>query len=323
MTCVALTGGTGFVGANLARALLDRGYEVHLLNRATYSSWRIERIRGAVALHILDIADSASVREAVRTIRPEVIFHLAQAGGYSWQTNVREMLTTNCLACINLLQAAEEFGTRVLVNTGSSSEYGLKPYPTRETDCAEPNSDYAATKAAGTLYCQQWARRKGRPVPTLRLYSIYGPFEEPTRLIPRLVSSGLEGRLPPLTDPATARDLVYIDDAIAAFLRAVETTVRDPGSIFNICSGRSTTLREVVSATRKLLGVAAEPSWGSMASRAWDTDVWVGDPQRAQRELGWTATTSLDVGLLKFAEWLQSESEMREHYRKSAGLESR
>src|SRR4051812_24309489 len=78
MTRVALTGGTGFVGANLARALLQRGYEVHLLNRATFSSWRIERIRNAVALHTLDIADLESVRDAIRTIRPEVIFHLAQ-----------------------------------------------------------------------------------------------------------------------------------------------------------------------------------------------------------------------------------------------------
>ena len=320
MTRVALTGGTGFIGANLARALLARGYEVHLLNRATHATWRIERIRRDVALHVVDLADSSSVRDAFRTIRPELLFHLAQAGGYSWQTNVGDMAATNYLACINLLQAAKEFDTRV-VNTGSSSEYGLKPHPTRETDCPEPNSDYAATKAAGTLYCQQWARREGRPAPTLRLYSVYGPFEEPMRLLPRLVAFGLEGRLPPLANPDTARDFVYVDDAVAAYLRAAEIALPDPGSVFNICSGRQTTLREIVGATRRVLDVAAEPAWGSMGSRSWDSNVWVGDPERAARELGWTATTDLDAGLGKFAQWLQSEPGMREHYRKATGFD--
>ena len=178
----------------------------------------------------------------------------------------------------------------------------------------EPNSDYAATKAAGTLYCGQWARREGRPVPTLRLYSVYGPFEEPMRLVPRLVSFGLEGRLPPLANPDTARDFVYVEDAVAAFLRAAEAALADPGAIFNICSGRQTTLREVVTTARKVLDVAAEPAWGSMKSRAWDTDSWVGDGERARRELGWIATTSLDAGLRKFAEWLATEPGMHEHY---------
>ncbi len=322
MTRVALTGGAGFIGANLARALLRRGYDVHLLNRATHATWRIAPIRRDVALHVVDLADLSSVEDAFRTIRPDLVFHLAQAGGYSWQTNVGDMAATNYFACINLLQAAKAFDTRVVVNTGSSSEYGLKAHPTRETDCPQPDSDYAATKAAGTLYCRQWARREGRLVPTLRPYSIYGPFEEPMRLLPRLVSFGLDGRLPPLADPDTARDFVHVDDAVAAFLRAVETPLADPGAIFNICSGQQTTLRETVGATCRVLDVAAVPSWGTMRSRAWDTPCWVGDPGRARRELGWTATTSLDAGLRKFGEWLESEPGMREHYRKATGLDS-
>ena len=321
MTRVALTGGTGFIGANLARALLRQGNELHLLNRATHTTWRIERIRRDVALHIVDLADASSVRAALRTIRPELVFHLAQVGGYAWQTDVGAMVATNYLACINLLQAAKEFSARVVVNTGSSSEYGLKSHPTREIDCLEPNSDYAATKAAGTLYCRQWARREGRPVPTLRLYSVYGPFEEPMRLLPRLVSFGLEGRLPPLADPDTARDFVYVDDAVAALLRAAETSFADPGEIFNICSGRQTTLREIVETARRTLGAATEPSWNSMRSRAWDTGTWVGDPQRAATELGWTATTSVDAGLRKFGQWLQSEPGMRGHYRRTTDFD--
>jgi nucleoside-diphosphate-sugar epimerase len=320
MTRVALTGGTGFVGANLVRALLREGYEVHLLNRAAHSAWRIERIRRDVAIHIVDIADRASVRDAFRAIRPKLLFHLAQFGGYSWQTDVGEMASTNYLAAITLLQAADEFGVRLVVNTGSSSEYGARAHPTRETDRPEPNSDYAATKAAGTLFCQQWARRRVRPVPTLRLYSVYGPYEEPMRLLPRLVAFGLDGRLPPLANPATARDFVYVDDVVAAYLAAATSALADPGAVFNICSGRQTTLAEAVAATREAFGLAAEPAWESMAPRPWDTDAWIGDPARAGRELGWSATTGLKAGIAKFAEWMSRESGMAEYYRPAMRL---
>jgi UDP-glucose 4-epimerase len=319
MTRVALTGGTGFIGANLARALLRRGDDVHLLNRAGHSTWRVERIRNDVRIHTADLADRASVRAAFRAIRPDVVVHLAQAGGYSWQTDLDAMVATNYRACINLLQAAEELGTRMVINTGSSSEYGARPHPTRETDAPEPNSDYAATKAATTLFCRQWARRTARPAPTLRLYSVYGPFEEPMRLLPRLIAFGLEGRLPPLAHPESAHDFVHVDDVVAAYLGAADAALADPGAIFNICSGRQTTLRDAVAAVSKALGVGAAPSWDSMGSRAWDTDVWVGDPGLAERELGWRATTRLDDGIEKFAEWLSSEPGMYEHYRRATG----
>jgi nucleoside-diphosphate-sugar epimerase len=321
MRRVALTGGTGFIGANLARALLRRGDEVHLLNRASHATWRIEAIRDDITLHVVDIADARSVRDAFRTIRPELLFHLAQAGGYSWQTDVAEMVSTNYLACINLLRAAGELGTRV-VNTGSSSEYGARSHPTRETDAPRPNSDYAATKAAATVYCQHWAQRMARPAPTLRLYSIYGPFEQPMRLLPRLVSFGLEGCLPPLATPDTARDFVYVGDAVTALLRAAEVALPDPGAIFNICSGRQTTLRETVAVARTVLGVTQRPAWASMAPRAWDTGTWVGDPALTARELGWTATTPLEAGIGKFAKWLKSEPGMREHYRRMTGADA-
>jgi nucleoside-diphosphate-sugar epimerase len=314
---VALTGGTGFVGANLTRALLRYGYEVHLLNRASYANWRIERIAREVGLHIVDLADAEDVKATLRMIRPELIFHLAQHGGYSWQSNLKEMISTNYLGCINLLQGALDVDARVVVNTGSSSEYGLKQHATSERDCPEPNSDYAATKAAGTLYCQQWARRLGRAAPTLRLYSVYGPFEEPMRLLPRVVSYGLEGRFPPLVDPHTARDFVYVDDVIDAYLRAGGTVLQDRGAIYNICSGQQTTLREVVHAAQHLLEVTAQPTWNTMGSRAWDTNIWIGNSDKAVKDLGWKAVTSLEQGLRRFVNWMQREPGMREHYRKA------
>ena len=89
----------------------------------------------------------------------------------------------------------------------------------RETDLLEPNSYYAVAKGAQTLLCQHVAKAEQRPITTFRLFSVYGPFEEPSRLIPTLVRLCLEGRNLTLVDPETARDFVYIDDVVDAYLR--------------------------------------------------------------------------------------------------------
>jgi UDP-glucose 4-epimerase len=318
---VALTGGTGFVGANLVRALLRRGDEVHLLNRSSFTCWRIESVRKDVHVHVVDLADAAGTRAALDAARPDLVFHLAQHGGYAWQVDAREMIATNYLAGINLLYAVKDVGARLFVNTGSSSEYGAKPHATSESTVLEPNSDYAATKAAFTLHCQHWARREQRPARTLRLYSVYGPFEEPQRLIPRLLSFGLEGKLPPLAAPDTARDFVFVGDVVDACLRAADAALTDPGSIHNVCTGRQVTLSEAVETAQQALGFSAEPQWGTIAGRAWDTSVWVGDPARAARELGWRPKMTLEAGLRSFADWLEQERDMGAFYRARRALQ--
>ena len=103
MKRVLLTGGTGFVGANLARRLLRDGNEVHLQTRQGYKPWRIEEIRNDVQLHLVDLANRDLLTKLLGTIRPDWIFHLAAHGAYSWQTDVSEIMQTNFLNTIHLL----------------------------------------------------------------------------------------------------------------------------------------------------------------------------------------------------------------------------
>jgi dolichol-phosphate mannosyltransferase len=129
--------------------------------------------------------------------------------------------------------------------------------------------------------------------------------------MPTLVAHALDGRLPPLAAPDTARDFVFVDDACDAFVRA---TAAAPGSVYNVASGRQTTLAQLVALVREQFGVTAAPRWNSMASRSWDTSTWVGDPARIERELGWRATTSVGEGLQATARWLQCEAGERERH---------
>jgi nucleoside-diphosphate-sugar epimerase len=306
MARVLVTGASGFVGANLARRLLHDGHEVHLLLRPGYAPWRIEEIRDEIRTHPVSLTDAPALREVVRRVRPERVFHLAVHGAYPAQTGVTEMAMTNVLGTINLVEACLEVGFEALVNTGSSSEYGLKDHPPSEAERLDPNSHYAVTKAAATLYCRFAARHHGVHLPTLRLYSVYGPYEEPSRLIPTLLTRGLAGTLPPLADPETARDFVYVDDVVAAYLLAATVRGPEPGAVYNVGTGVQTPLREVVEIARRLLGVAAEPRWGTMPGRTWDTAVWVADPRKIRVDLGWEPRYTLAAGLERYADWLRA-----------------
>lgn len=302
---VLVTGASGFVGANLARRLLHDGHDVHLLLRPSYTPWRIEEIRHEVRVHVAELTDGEAVDAVVREVRPSWVFHLATHGAYSSQMDVAQIAQTNVLGTIALVEACLKTGFAAFVNTGSSSEYGRKDHAPKETEWLEPNSHYAVTKAAATLYCRYTAQARGVHLPTLRLYSVYGPYEEPTRLIPTLLRRGLAGELPPLVSPDTSRDYVYVDDVVDAYLLAATCQGQEPGAVYNVGTGAQTTLREVVEIARHLLSIEAEPQWGTMPGRIWDTDVWVSDPSAIRQALGWQPRHTLEAGLRRFVDWLR------------------
>jgi UDP-glucose 4-epimerase len=314
-----ITGAAGFIGANLVRHLLRAGDEPVAVVRDGPLPWRLRDICDEVSICRADLSNPEAVRRAVRQTRPEVIFHLAAHGAYSWQRDFDEMLAVNVRATEALLEVAREIGAR-LVAAGSSSEYGLKDHAPVETEAVEPNSHYAVTKVCATHLCRLAAETHRQHAVTLRLYSIYGPWEQPGRLMPALVERGLAGQLPPLVAPDTARDFVWVEDACEAFVLAARTELQDPGAVLNVASGVQSTLKSVVDITRELFGIDAEPTWGTMDQRGWDTTVWIGAPAAAGATLGWHAETPLRVGLRRFADWLQSDPAMAARYAPSVAL---
>jgi nucleoside-diphosphate-sugar epimerase len=311
---ILITGASGFVGANVARRALRDGHETHLLLRPSYQPWRVEGIDSDARIHLAHLEDDSEVRRVVNEIRPDWIFHLAAFGAYSTQTGMAAMVATNLLGCVSLLDAALEAGVESFVQTGSSSEYGLKDHAPDESEPLEPNSHYAITKAAASHYCRHTALTQNIRAITLRLYSIYGPYEEPTRLVPTLITYGLRGLLPPLVDPRTARDFVYVDDAVDAIFAVAAAPSVPAGSIYNVASGIQTSLADLVTIARAQMSISVEPAWATMPQRSWDTNVWIGSPGRIQREIGWSASTKLKNGLAKTIAWLVGNSVLRQHY---------
>jgi nucleoside-diphosphate-sugar epimerase/glycosyltransferase involved in cell wall biosynthesis len=244
------------------------------------------------------------VNAAIRKHRPRTIFNLAAYGGYERQNVAAQIHTVNYVGTLNLVTALRDTGCDAFVQAGTSSEYGLNCAGPDESAPLEPNSDYAVSKVAISYLMNYYGRLENFPCTHLRIYSVYGPWEERDRLVPRLISLGLQGSYPPLVDPHISRDFVYVDDCTRAFVRAALTTCRSaPGQVFNIATGIKTSLGEIVELARALFNIPEEPEFRSMPNRRWDLSNWFGDPHLAHEKLGWTHRHSLKDGLRLTAEW--------------------
>lgn len=305
---VLVTGGSGFVGACAVRALLRRGVTTHVLLRDPQRAWRLADILDRLEVHEGDLRDAHDVRTCFNSARPSVVLHLATHGAYEAQSRAADILETNILGTQNLLEFASAVGTELFVQTGSSSEYGYRDEPMRETDRVSPNSHYAVAKAAQTHLGQLWSMKSAMAVVCLRLFSVFGPWEEPTRLIPTLIRRARANLPLELAARETARDFVYVDDVVRALLDfPLLRTLR--GEVVNIGSGRETKLSEVVETVVDLLDSQSPVCWGRFPARCWDASRWCGDIGKAERLLGWRPRVSLRQGLEQMAAWMAAEGD--------------
>jgi nucleoside-diphosphate-sugar epimerase len=296
-----ITGASGFIGCALSAHLADAGEEVHAIVRPESTSWRNAALRGAV-IHEGTILDAEWLDATVLAVKPDVVFHCAAYGASSFQRDMQRIAATNVVGTTNILHAAAAAGCARLVNSGTSSEYGDCDHAPSEAEAPRPNSPYAATKAAATWLCSMSRESLELDVVTLRLYSAYGPFEDPRRLMPTLCARALRGELPPLADPWIVRDFVYIDDVIDAYLAAAEASL--PHRVYNVGTGVETSLEQLVELARDTFAIGVEPDWGGYPNRDWDVRCWRADATLIREDLGWVPRHSLREGLRMFSEWI-------------------
>jgi dolichol-phosphate mannosyltransferase len=302
---ILVLGAGGFVGANLLRRLLQYRTDVFGVVRGL-PAWRLDGIDRRHILEI-DLTDLAATRNMVESLSPGTIFDCVAYGAYSFETDYALIYRTNFTALIQLVELLAERKFPAFVHAGSSSEYGLKCSGPLETDSLLPNSHYAVSKAAGSEFISYAGQVRRLPIVNLRLYSIYGPYEDTSRLIPNLVAKALAGTFPPFVDPNTSRDYVYVDDVCDAFIMAAAKLSPDLyGESFNIGSGRHTTMRDLAAVTAETFQITEQPVFGTMQGRQWDLADWYSSPGKAEARLGWHAETSLPEGLRKTADWIRS-----------------
>ena len=311
-TRILVTGGSGFVGACLVRELIAEGHEVHLVLRGSSRPWRLAGIEGEYQAHEADLRDAAALRRAVDACRPEVIYHLAAYGVTRWQTLQAEILETNFQGTANLLEALSRHDYRALVHTGSSSEYGHQNRAMREDDRVEPRTAYAVSKAAATLLCQAEAYR-GRKVSTVRIFSAYGPWEDPHRLVAYVVDCCRRGETPRVTNGTQPRDFIFVSDIV----RLLQTATHCPqaaGRILHAGSGRQVTVREMVQTIVDVCGRdPAHIGFGELPNHDDEPSNWVADIEQTTKLTGWRPMVGLRHGVEQTLAWAESQARCDRH----------
>jgi len=299
---ILVIGAGGFLGTNLFRTILKFRSDVYGTTHS-YTSWRLDGLPTHHFIH-LDLLSQTSIQDVMERVRPATIFNCSSYGAYSFEANSDRIHRTNYLSTIQLLELCGRFQVKAYVHAGSSSEYGLNCIAPSEDSPLIPDSHYAVSKAATTQALAYFGKVRGLPCINLRLYSLYGPYEDSSRLIPALANKVIQGELPPFVNQSISRDFIYIDDAVEAFI-TVATKILDAnfGESYNVGTGIKTTIKDLANLTRVQFGIANQPEFSSMPQRNWDHQDWYSDPSRMREHFQWEAKTSLDKGLELSVTW--------------------
>lgn len=307
-----VTGATGFVGANLVRRLISRGYDVSILTRATSNKWRIKDILSEVSDYCVDLLDLARLKKVVKKINPQIIFHLATAAIYADRhLPERDLISHNLIGALNLIEACQNLDYQCFVNTGTSSEYGPKSFPMRESDICQPVNMYGVTKLAATLYSSFIAQAKNKPIITLRLFSPFGPYDDSSKLMYYVICRAIENKDLLLGNPASVRDYCYIDDVTSLYLKCICRAYRYRGEVFNVGSGQQSQIGNVVKDIIRLSDSKSRLCWKAQKSRSFEKNVkvWKADITKTKEFLNWQPEYSMQDGLIRTISWFQKNQD--------------
>jgi len=299
---ILITGAAGFLGSNFVRFFVLQNTKVHILIKKNSDTWRIKDIVHKTNCHYVDLKDKNKLEKTIKKIKPKTIFHFAANGAYSYQDNPNSIKENILDGTINLLNECSKYKFTTFINTGSSSEYGFKNVKMKETDFLVPNSHYSMFKSAATLYCQNESLIKDLPIVTVRPFHVFGPYEEPSRLIPTILNNFIKNKKTKLVSPNISRDLIYIDDVINFYI-LISQKKNLRGKIFNLGFGKKISIKLIYDYLKKITNSQLINKWNSMNNRKWDQPVWYADMSYVKTKLKWSPKINYKKGLYKTYVW--------------------
>jgi UDP-glucose 4-epimerase len=317
-TRILVTGGAGFLGGHLVKALVEAGHSVRVLD--DFSTGTRERLDG-LPIDLLegDVRSGSAVAEAMDGV--ELVFHLAgvRVGNRVPRDEVLLAETVNVGGALNVLAAAAARDTRRVVLAGSGSVYGGGcNYVLHEDLPPQPATIHAIQQRAVEQYARLYHQMRGVGSVVLRLFRCYGPGErwsdERAALVPRLCRAAVEGHSPTFFgDGRQTRDLVYADDAVAAFIAAGWAGAVD-GNVYNIASGEPVSVAHVWEVIARLAGYRSDaPLPRHLPALAWEPPYVKVSLARARRDLGYAPRHTLRQGLERTLEHYRSLWRGQEH----------
>ncbi len=315
MALYLITGIGGFIGSNLAHALLSRGEQVRGIDNFCHGRREnLESILHRIDLREADITDDDAVRSACTGV--DYVLHQAALG--SVPRSMADPVGSNqanVVGTLKVLQAAREAGVKRVVYASSSSVYGDTPtLPKREEMPGSPISPYAVSKYAGELYAQSFARVLGLETVSLRYFNVFGPRQHPTSqyaaVIPKFVRAMLQGEQPTIFgDGSQSRDFTYIDNVVSANLLACAAPANKvSGRVFNVAAGRAFSLLQTYHELAEIMGFNQLPLFGP--PRSGDIRDSLADTTRAQQAMGYRTLVEFKDGLSRTVQWYKEAEKL-------------
>lgn len=297
---VAVFGASGFLGAEVIRALLRAGAEPYAVASPSGTVWRLEEVSDHVALDRVDVRDSAMVERYFSRVRPHHVVNAVRPGGGLGATQ-RQLFETIVAGTHHLLTAGTAAGCERFVQVGSASEYGRCDEAIDESLAPMPQTAFGGAKAAATMLCLAAGRSGAMASVVVRPFMVYGPRDVPTRLVPTILRSALDGTELRLTPPGYRRDWVFAADVANACVAALSGGA--DGHVVNLGTGVDRDNEDLVRIVERATGRKLRVCAGAYVPRPWDRPRWLAATIKARALLGWEAQTTLEEGLRKTLAW--------------------
>jgi UDP-glucose 4-epimerase len=308
MTLVLVTGGAGFIGSHLVDALVAKGNQVTVFDN--FSTGREDNLRSSLsAIHIIreNVLNQKALVKAAENAT--LIYHLAAVSSVPQSVdNPTDTFQVNLLGTCNVLEAARLNSVRRIVFISSASVYGADaPVPFRETMPLEGSSPYATSKLVGEQLCNLYRRLYGLETVALRLFSVYGPRQNPhsqyANVIPAFATRLLKGESPLIYGTGKqTRDFIFVGDVVKALQIAGRKKALN-GEVINFGSGKQTSIKQLLAQISRSLDIEIAPHF--TPAKPGDDPRTCADTRKARRLLGIKVLTSLEDGLKKTCRWFQ------------------
>lgn len=299
---VFLTGASGFIGAHVVRQLTAHGHSVAVLQRAEATGQRLEQYTSKLCFLKTEGNNIRSLEQDLIAWAPDCFMHLGWGGVGNLHRNDSDLQLKNVQFSVQLANLCVAVGATHFIGAGSQAEYGPKHGLITEDLCPAPTTLYGAAKLSAAMLTQRICELAGVQHAWLRVFSTYGPGDNPDWLLPTLIRQLLQGTRPQLTACEQTWDYLHVADAAAAFVAVLESCA---AGVFNLASGQEVPLRSVVEITRNLVSPQAELGFGEVPYRPDQVMRMQVCTGRLRAATGFTPTIALSDGLRELVETMK------------------